>query len=63
MSAYNLAPDLNLERGLVRNVPQAVLVSYDARDSGWRLSVSDNGTGPGEGSAERPHTGLESLSD
>jgi two-component sensor histidine kinase len=35
-----------------------ILVSYDAGGSGWRLSVSDNGTGPGEASVERPHTGL-----
>ena len=35
-----------------------ILVSYDAQGSGWRLSVSDNGTGPGDASAERPHIGL-----
>ena len=35
-----------------------VLVSYDAGRSGWRLSVSDNGVGPGDASVERPHTGL-----
>jgi two-component system, sensor histidine kinase PdtaS len=35
-----------------------ILVSYDAQGSGWRLSVSDNGTGPGDDSAERPHIGL-----
>jgi chemotaxis protein methyltransferase CheR len=35
-----------------------IMVSYDARGSGWRLSVSDNGTGPADVSAERPHTGL-----
>ena len=34
-----------------------ILVSYDASGSGWSLSVSDNGTGPGDASAER-HTGL-----
>ena len=33
-----------------------ILVSYEARGSGWRLSVSDNGSGPGE--AERPYAGL-----
>ena len=35
-----------------------IVVSYDARGSGWRLSVSDNGPGPAEVSDERPHTGL-----
>jgi len=35
-----------------------ILVSYDPQGSGWRLSVSDNGTGPGDASAERPHIGL-----
>jgi PAS domain S-box-containing protein len=34
------------------------LVSYEARGSGWRLSVSDNGSGPGEAGAERPYAGL-----
>jgi two-component sensor histidine kinase len=35
-----------------------ILVSYDPQGSGWRLSVSDNGTGPGDDSAERPRIGL-----
>jgi len=35
-----------------------ILVSYDAQDSGWRLSVSDNGSGAQEESGEAPHTGL-----
>jgi two-component sensor histidine kinase len=35
-----------------------ILVSYAARWSGWRLSVSDNGPGFAEVSDERPHTGL-----
>jgi two-component sensor histidine kinase len=35
-----------------------IAVSYDARGSDWRLSVSDNGVGPGEAGNERPHTGL-----
>ena len=35
-----------------------ILVKYDGEESGWRLSVSDNGAGPAEVSAERPHTGL-----
>jgi chemotaxis protein methyltransferase CheR len=35
-----------------------ILVSYEARGSGWRLSVSDNGSGSGEANAEKAHTGL-----
>ncbi len=35
-----------------------ILVGYDARGPGWTLSVSDNGAGSGDVSAERPHTGL-----
>jgi two-component sensor histidine kinase len=35
-----------------------ISVSYDARDSRWRLSVADNGGGPGATAAARPHTGL-----
>jgi chemotaxis protein methyltransferase CheR len=35
-----------------------ILVGYDARGPDWTLSVSDNGAGSGDVSAERPHTGL-----
>ena len=35
-----------------------ILVGYDARGPDWPLSVSDNGAGSGDVSAERPHTGL-----
>jgi two-component sensor histidine kinase len=35
-----------------------ILVGYDAREFGWTLSVSDNGTGLGDASAESQHTGL-----
>jgi two-component sensor histidine kinase len=35
-----------------------ISVSYDARDSRWRLSVADNGAGLGAATARRPHTGL-----
>ena len=35
-----------------------ILVSYDAQDSGWRLSVADNGSGPKEVGNEVPHVGL-----
>jgi chemotaxis protein methyltransferase CheR len=35
-----------------------ILVGYDAREFGWTLSVSDNGTGPGDVTTERQHIGL-----
>jgi PAS domain S-box-containing protein len=35
-----------------------ILVRYEGEKSGWRLSVSDNGTGFGEAGAEGVHTGL-----
>ena len=36
-----------------------ILVSYDAEEPGWQiLSISDNGTGAADATAERPHTGL-----
>ena len=35
-----------------------ILVSYDAEESGWQLSVSDNGTGAQEKDGEPQHTGL-----
>ncbi|HSF69170.1 MAG TPA: ATP-binding protein, partial [Nitrospira sp.] len=35
-----------------------ILVSYDAQDSGWFLSVADNGSGPQEADGEPTHTGL-----
>ena len=35
-----------------------IVVSYDARGSGWRLSVSDNGPGPAEVGDEGPQIGL-----
>jgi two-component sensor histidine kinase len=34
------------------------LVSYDAQDTGWQLSVSDNGSGSKEADGEPPHSGL-----
>ena len=34
------------------------MVKYEGEKSVWRLSVSDNGAGPAEVSAERPYTGL-----
>ena len=35
-----------------------ILVIYDAEGPGWTLSISDNGTGAADVTAERPHTGL-----
>jgi two-component sensor histidine kinase len=35
-----------------------ILVSYDAQHSGWRLSVSDNGSGSKQAINERPRSGL-----
>jgi two-component sensor histidine kinase len=35
-----------------------ILVRYDARNFDWRLSVSDNGSGPKEATNEPPHAGL-----
>ena len=36
----------------------AILVKYENDESGWRLSVSDNGDGIGEAGANGVHTGL-----
>jgi two-component sensor histidine kinase len=35
-----------------------ILVKYEAQNSGWQLSVADNGSGPNEAPGEAPHTGL-----
>jgi PAS domain S-box-containing protein len=35
-----------------------ILVKYEAQGTHWRLSISDNGTGPTEVGDGRPHTGL-----
>ena len=35
-----------------------ILVSYEVQDTGWQLSVSDNGSGPKEADGEPPHSGL-----
>ena len=35
-----------------------ILVSYDVQESGWRLSISDNGSGAQEADGEPPHMGL-----
>ena len=47
-----------LKHGFQGEEEGEILVSYDAQDSGWHLSVSDNGSGAQEESGEAPHTGL-----
>jgi chemotaxis protein methyltransferase CheR len=47
-----------LKHGFPSGEEGEILVSYDAQDSGWRLSVSDNGSGPKEAAGEPAHTGL-----
>jgi two-component system, sensor histidine kinase PdtaS len=47
-----------LKHGFKEGEEGEILVSYDAKDSGWRLSVSDNGSGPKEAASEPPHAGL-----
>ena len=47
-----------LKHGFPGGETGEILVSYDARASGWRLLVSDNGVGPGGESTEKPHIGL-----
>jgi chemotaxis protein methyltransferase CheR len=47
-----------LKHGFQGEEEGQILVSYDAQNSGWRLSVSDNGSGPKRASGEPPHTGL-----
>jgi two-component sensor histidine kinase len=47
-----------LKHGFSAGAEGEILVSYDAQDSGWRLSVSDNGSGSHEASSEPPHAGL-----
>ena len=46
-----------LKHGFPAGAEGEILVSYDAQASGWRLSVSDNGSGAKE-SGEATHAGL-----
>jgi signal transduction histidine kinase len=48
-----LSPD-----GFPRRDEGEILVKYDAQDSGWQLSVSDNGSGPKEAAGEPAYIGL-----
>jgi two-component sensor histidine kinase len=47
-----------LKHGFQGKEEGEILVSYDVHNAGWRLSVSDNGSGVHEQSGEAPHTGL-----
>jgi chemotaxis protein methyltransferase CheR len=47
-----------LKHGFPGGVEGEILVKYEAQNSGWQLSVSDNGSGPKEAADEPPHMGL-----
>jgi two-component sensor histidine kinase len=47
-----------LKHGFQEDEEGEILVSYDAQNPGWRLSVADNGSGPKEVGNESPHVGL-----
>jgi two-component sensor histidine kinase len=47
-----------LKHGLPSGDEGEILVKYDAQDSSWQLSVSDNGSGPKEAPGEPAHIGL-----
>jgi chemotaxis protein methyltransferase CheR len=47
-----------LKHGFPAGAEGEILVRYDVQDSGWRLSVSDNGSGTQDGEDEPVHTGL-----
>jgi two-component sensor histidine kinase len=47
-----------LKHGFPAGAEGEILVSYGVQDSGWRLSVSDNGSGTQEADGEPPHAGL-----
>ena len=47
-----------LKHGFLDEAEGEILVSYDVRNSGWRLSVSDNGSGPQDASGQAAHIGL-----
>jgi len=47
-----------LKHGFPAGAEGEILVRYDVQDSGWRLSVSDDGSGTQDGEGEPVHTGL-----
>ena len=47
-----------LKHGFPSGEKGGILVKYEAQNSGWQLSVADNGSGPKEAAGEPPHMGL-----
>ncbi len=47
-----------LKHGFPSGEKGEILVKYEAQNSGWQLSVSDNGSGPKEAAGEPAHMGL-----
>jgi two-component sensor histidine kinase len=47
-----------LKHGFAGGREGEILVKYEAQNSGWQLSVSDNGSGPQDAAGEPPHMGL-----
>jgi chemotaxis protein methyltransferase CheR len=47
-----------LKHGFPAGAEGEIVVSYELRDSGWRLSVADNGSGTQEADGEIPRAGL-----
>ena len=47
-----------LKHGFPSGEKGEILVKYEAQNSGWQLSVSDNGSGPQDAAGEPPHMGL-----
>jgi two-component sensor histidine kinase len=47
-----------LKHGFQGEEEGEILVRYNVKDTGWRLSVSDSGSGAQEESGEAPYTGL-----
>jgi two-component sensor histidine kinase len=47
-----------LKHGFPSGEEGEILVRYQARNSGWQLSVADNGSGPQEAAGEPKHMGL-----
>jgi chemotaxis protein methyltransferase CheR len=47
-----------LKHGFPAGAEGEILVSYDTKEPGWRLSVADNGSGTPEADGELPRAGL-----
>jgi chemotaxis protein methyltransferase CheR len=47
-----------LKHGFQGEEQGEILVSYEVQNAGWRLSVSDNGSGLKDADGDPPHTGL-----